>query len=180
MLVDLERNDRPGVPYGNVKVDEFMVTERYSRDPHRLNIRLRDSLRGSTICAVFPGGTITGVPKIAAWRSSGDRTLARGSTPDRSATLVVGRHGLEHRDPYAGQRGEVSLHAGAGIVADSDLTGYSETLYKARPCSRRWARRRNSRVWAYVNRVHADHEAAVSVHDRGFQYGDGVFDTLRV
>lgn len=36
-------------------------------------------------------------------------------------------------------------------------------------------------MWAYVNGAFVpDHEAAVSVHDRGFRYGDGVFDTLRV
>ncbi len=36
-------------------------------------------------------------------------------------------------------------------------------------------------MWAYVNGAFVpDRDAAVSVHDRGFRYGDGVFDTLRV
>jgi branched-chain amino acid aminotransferase len=36
-------------------------------------------------------------------------------------------------------------------------------------------------VWALVGETFVrDHEAVVSVHDRGFRYGDGVFDTLRV
>lgn len=36
-------------------------------------------------------------------------------------------------------------------------------------------------MWAYVNGAFVpDQEAMVSVHDRGFRYGDGVFDTLRV
>jgi branched-chain amino acid aminotransferase len=36
-------------------------------------------------------------------------------------------------------------------------------------------------MWAFVNGVFVrDQDAVVSVHDRGFRYGDGVFDTLRV
>jgi branched-chain amino acid aminotransferase len=36
-------------------------------------------------------------------------------------------------------------------------------------------------MWAYVNGAFVpDRDAVVSVHDRGFRYGDGVFDTLRV
>jgi branched-chain amino acid aminotransferase len=36
-------------------------------------------------------------------------------------------------------------------------------------------------MWALVNGTFVrDQDAVVSVHDRGFRYGDGVFDTLRV
>src|SRR3989449_8669637 len=68
MLVDLERNDLGRVcTYGSVRVDEFMVVERYSHVSHIVtNIRGRlapgkDAL--DVLRAVFPGGTVTGVPK---------------------------------------------------------------------------------------------------------------------
>ena len=69
MLVDLERNDLGRVcRYGSVRADEFMVVERYSHVSHivsNITGELRDGLDGfDVIRAVFPGGTITGVPKI--------------------------------------------------------------------------------------------------------------------
>ena len=69
MLVDLERNDLGRVcKYGSVQVDEFMVIEKYSHVMHIVsNVRgeLDDGKDGfDLIDAVFPGGTITGAPKI--------------------------------------------------------------------------------------------------------------------
>ncbi len=69
MLVDLERNDlgrlcRPG----SVRVDELMAVESYAH-VHHLVSNVRGDLRegvtpGQAIAAVFPGGTITGCPKV--------------------------------------------------------------------------------------------------------------------
>jgi anthranilate/para-aminobenzoate synthase component I len=69
MLIDLERNDLGKVAdYGTVKVDELMITEKYSHVIHIVS-----NVRGilaegkdcfSVIKAAFPGGTITGVPKV--------------------------------------------------------------------------------------------------------------------
>jgi para-aminobenzoate synthetase component 1 len=69
MLVDLERNDLGRVSaYGTVEVDEFMVIERYSHVMHIVS-NVKGTLRPNTsnaeiTQAMFPGGTITGAPKI--------------------------------------------------------------------------------------------------------------------
>ncbi|MGH7231097.1 MAG: anthranilate synthase component I family protein [Nitrospiraceae bacterium] len=140
MLVDLERNDLGRVcRYGSVQVDEFMVVERYSHVSHivsNITGELREGLDGfDVIPAVFPGGTITGVPKIRCME------IIEGLEPVR-------------RGPYTGSLGYVSwsgdldlniiirtlvlaggrgyLQVGAGIVADSDpYREYQETLWKA-------------------------------------------------
>jgi len=140
MLVDLERNDLGRVcRCGTIRADEFMVVERYSHVSHLVsNItgELRDGLDGfDLIQAMFPGGTITGVPKIRCMQ------IIESLEPVR-------------RGPYTGSLGYVSwsgdldlniiirtlvlrggrgyLQVGAGIVADSDpAREYQETLYKA-------------------------------------------------
>ncbi|HET8763779.1 MAG TPA: chorismate-binding protein, partial [Rhodanobacter sp.] len=69
MLIDLERNDlgRVCVP-GSVAVDELMTVESYTHVHHivsNVRGRLRDGVTpGQAIAAVFPGGTITGCPKV--------------------------------------------------------------------------------------------------------------------
>ena len=140
MLVDLERNDLGRVcAYGSVKVDELMVTERYSHVIHIVsNIRgvLRDGATGFDLLdAVFPGGTVTGVPKIRCLEiieelEPAPRGLYTGSigylswSGDMDWNIAI--------RTLVSRGGEVSLHAGAGIVADSDPDKeYSETLYKA-------------------------------------------------
>lgn len=140
MLVDLERNDLGRVcAYGSVKVDEFMVTERYSHVIHIVsNVRgtLRDGATGFDLLdAVFPGGTVTGVPKIRCLEIIEEleptpRGLYTGSigylswSGDMDWNIVI--------RTLAVRGDEVSLHAGAGIVADSEPEReYSETLYKA-------------------------------------------------
>jgi anthranilate/para-aminobenzoate synthase component I len=69
MLVDLARNDLGRVcDYGSVRVNELMTVERYSHVMHlvsHVSGRLRDACNGfDLIRATFPGGTITGVPKV--------------------------------------------------------------------------------------------------------------------
>ncbi|MGB3299175.1 MAG: anthranilate synthase component I [Phormidesmis sp.] len=69
MLVDLERNDLGRVcEWGSVQVAELMVIERYSHVMHLVsNVvgRLRgDRTAAQLIAALFPGGTITGCPKV--------------------------------------------------------------------------------------------------------------------
>jgi para-aminobenzoate synthetase component 1 len=69
MLVDLERNDLGRVcDWGTVKVDELLTIERYSHVMHLVsNVtgQFKSSLNGvDLIRAMFPGGTITGCPKV--------------------------------------------------------------------------------------------------------------------
>ncbi|MHC5737084.1 anthranilate synthase component I [Nostoc sp.] len=69
MLVDLERNDLGRVcEWGTVTVDELLTIERYSHVMHLVS-NIKGSLKGEyttidLIRATFPGGTITGCPKV--------------------------------------------------------------------------------------------------------------------
>ncbi len=128
MLIDLERNDlgRIAKP-GSVEVDELMVLESYTHVHHIVsNVRgeLRDGVTpGEVIRAVFPGGTITGCPKIRCMEIIAElEQSARG--PYTGSLGYVNRDGSMdlnilirtlHLDGN-----HVTLRAGAGIVHDSD------------------------------------------------------------
>lgn len=140
MLVDLERNDLGRVcTYGSVQVDEFMAVEQYSHVSHlvsNVSGELHPSLDGLDLLpAVFPGGTITGVPKIRCME------IIESLEPVRRA-VYTGSIG------YIGWGGDLDLNiiirtlvatpsrgfiqVGAGIVADSrPEREYEETLCKA-------------------------------------------------
>lgn len=69
MLVDLERNDLGRVcRFGSVHVDEVMTLEQYSHVSHlvsHITGTLTEQATGFDLLrAMFPGGTITGVPKV--------------------------------------------------------------------------------------------------------------------
>jgi anthranilate synthase component 1 len=127
MLIDLERNDlgRLCTP-GSVVVDEFMVLESYAH-VHHIVSNVKGELRsditpGQVLRAVFPGGTITGCPKVRCME-------------------IIAELEREPRDAYTGSMGyinrdggmdmnilirsmtvladQIQLRAGAGIVADS-------------------------------------------------------------
>lgn len=141
MLIDLERNDlgRVCVP-GSIGVDELMVVESYAHVHHivsNVRGRLRDGVGPIEVLhALFPGGTITGCPKL------------------RCMQIIAELEG-EGRGIYTGSLGyidprgrmdfnilirslwlhgsEFGFRAGAGIVVDSDpLRELEETRAKAR------------------------------------------------
>ena len=141
MLVDLLRNDLGRVcRYGTVRVPEFMTVEKYSHVQHIVSLVEGTLAPGSdsfdALAAVFPGGTITGAPKV--------RTM------EIIETLEPVRRG-----PYTGSLGWIHasgqdmewniiirtlwtsenwahVQSGAGIVADSDpAREYQESLQKA-------------------------------------------------
>ncbi len=127
MLIDLERNDLGRVcRTGSVKVDEFMVLESY-RHVHHIVSAVSGTLRedvtpAQVIRAVFPGGTITGCPKvrcmeIIAELECNPRAAYTGSVGyinrDGSMDLNILIRTIVQLDA------ELSLRAGAGIVADS-------------------------------------------------------------
>lgn len=139
MLVDLERNDLGRVcAYGSVQVDEFLTVEQYSHVSHLVsNVRgiLRpDATRADLIRSVFPGGTITGVPKIRCMQIIDElepvrRGLYTGSLGYVSRTGDMDWNILIRTMWLTGHRGY--LQVGAGIVADSDpAREYEETLHK--------------------------------------------------
>lgn len=140
MLVDLERNDLGRVcGFGSVQVDELMALEQYSHVTHlvsHITGTLKEQATGFDLLkAMFPGGTITGVPKIRCMEIIDELEPVR-------------------RGPYTGSMGYLSwsgdldfnilirtllmtkhagyLQVGAGIVADSDpAREYEETIHKA-------------------------------------------------
>jgi len=141
MLIDLERNDLGRVcKAGTVTVDEFMVVETYAHVHHIVsNVRgeLRDDATpGTIIRAVFPGGSITGCPKVRCMeiiselerRPRGVYTGAMGYVGrDGSADLNI----LIRTIAVTGR--DVSVATGSGIVADSDAgQELEETRAKAR------------------------------------------------
>ncbi len=75
MLIDLARNDLGRVATGgSVRVDEYMAVETYAH-VHHIVSNVAGELRAGispveALRAVFPGGTITGVRRCAACRSS--------------------------------------------------------------------------------------------------------------
>ena len=141
MLVDLGRNDLGRVcEYGSVKVPEQLLIERYSHVMHIVS-HIEGQLRPDydafdLLAATFPAGTVSGAPKV------------------RALEII---HELENqpRGPYAGAVGyisydgssdtciairtmvmqgqQISVQAGAGIVADSvPATEYQESINKAK------------------------------------------------
>jgi len=146
MLIDLERNDlgRVCAP-GSVEVDELMTVESYSHVHHIVsNVRGRlreDATPGATIRAVFPGGTITGCPKVRCMQiiaelegeGRGAYTGAFGWL-DRDGDLdlnILIRSAEMQADADGGAT--LRFRTGAGIVADSDpQRELEETRAKAR------------------------------------------------
>ena len=141
MLVDLERNDLGRVCVaGSVQVDELMAVESYAHVHHivsNVRGRLRDDVTpGGVIRAVFPGGTITGCPKVRCMQ-----VIAELEGTGRGA--YTGAMGWLNRDGdldlnilirSAEVEGKgLRFRTGAGIVADSDpQRELDETRAKAR------------------------------------------------
>ena len=141
MLIDLERNDlgRICVP-GSVEVSELMCIESYAH-VHHIVSNVRGRLRpevgpGETLRAVFPGGTITGCPKVRAMEIIAElEGVGRG--PYTGAMGYLSRCGRMDTNilirSLVCENGQVSLRAGAGIVADSKpWSELAETRIKAR------------------------------------------------
>jgi anthranilate synthase component 1 len=141
MLIDLERNDLGRVcEAGTVRVDELMTIESYAHVHHIVSnvsgVLRSDVTPIEALRAVFPGGTITGVPKFRCMQiiaelegvGRGAYTgslgyLGRNGTMDLNILIrtmsLMGRH--------------IEFRAGAGIVADSEpRRELAETRAKAR------------------------------------------------
>ncbi|MEK9628435.1 MAG: anthranilate synthase component I family protein [Nitrospinota bacterium] len=140
MLVDLERNDLGRIcKTGTVEVTDFMLLEKYSHVSHIVS-----NISGSLLPelgifeilkAVFPGGTITGCPKIRCMEIINElEPVERGP--------YSGSFGYIGFAPYMDlniiirsiviQNEKASFHVGAGIVADSiPEKEYQETLDKS-------------------------------------------------
>jgi len=155
MIVDLLRNDiSKNCEIGSVKADKLFQLQSFANVHHLVSIvtgKLQaaktaiDLLRGC-----FPGGSITGAPKLRAMEIIEELEPHRRGVycgaigyigfdgnmdtniAIRTAVYIANKTGVNENGADNNSEGEISFYAGGGIVADSDLEKeYTETLDKA-------------------------------------------------
>jgi para-aminobenzoate synthetase component 1 len=141
MIVDLERNDLGRVcHYGTVKVTELAILETFPTVFHLTSTVVGRLRRGKSnidlLKATFPGGSITGAPKVRAMEiidemEPSKRSVYTGSigylsfNEDMDINIVI--------RTFLIKEGKAYFQAGGGIIYDSDPEAeYMETLDKAR------------------------------------------------
>ncbi|SPD75151.1 PabB [uncultured Desulfobacterium sp.] len=193
MIVDLLRNDIGKVcASGSVRVAEHKRLEAYQNVYHLISVvegsldRGRDSV--DLIRAIFPGGSITGCPKIRAME-------------------IIDELEPNSRHVYTGAIGYISFHdtidlsiairtatilngkavysAGGGIVIDSIAEDeFDETLHKGRTLMEVFKgddKGSKDMSFAWINgALRPIDQVAIPVTDQGVQYGYGFFETIRV
>ena len=141
MIVDLLRNDLSRVCRpGTVRVPELFALEHHPTVHHLVSTVVGELEPGAdaadVIRAAFPGGSITGAPKVRAMEIIAEleptqRAVYCGSIGYISATGAMDTSIVIRT--YLALRGQIYFQAGGGIVADSDPElEYRETLDKAR------------------------------------------------
>ena len=200
MIVDVLRNDlgrvcRPG----SVRVPRLCRLERTAAVQHLVSTVTgvlaagRDAF--DLLAAAFPGGSITGAPKIRAMEIlEGLEPVRRG--PYTGAIGWIGPDGAMQTSilirTFVADGRRLTLHVGGGITWKSDPAAeWDETVAKARgPLGAIGGGRSGmsgpgtprsgevGHVWVDGRLLPAD-GSHLSVFDRGFQLGDGVFETLR-
>lgn len=192
MIVDLMRNDLSRVTrHDSVTVKEHKRLEPYDNVFHLVSIvegeLAPDKTAVDILRATFPGGSITGCPKIRAMEIIDELEPVR-------------------RHVYTGAIGYISFHdtmdlsiairtatishqtvrfsVGGGIVYDSDPEKeFQETLDKGKTLmeSLSGTLKKGSTPKAWVNgKIMDQDQAVVSATSPGFQYGAGLFETLCV
>ena len=194
MIVDLMRNDLSRVSRpGSVKVPKLNALESYANVHHLVSTVTSDLEEGrdalDVIQAAFPGGSITGAPKIRAMQIIAElEQEARGPycgslvwmSPDGNMessilirTVAMAR---QQDDRWTGH-----FRSGGGIVSDSvPSEEYQETLDKASAVIR--ALMENNMPEPMDISFKGSTQIAspeLSVRDRAFLLGDGCFETLR-
>jgi para-aminobenzoate synthetase component 1 len=141
MIVDLLRNDLGKVcEYGTVRVPQVCEVETF-RYVHHLVSQVKGRLRPDCgplelIAATFPGGSVTGAPKVRAMEIIAElEPTARG--PYCGCLGWIGFDGAADLNilirTFTAGRGWLQFPVGGGIVAESDpAREYEETLHKAR------------------------------------------------
>jgi para-aminobenzoate synthetase component 1 len=193
MIVDLLRNDIGKVcKAGSVRVAEHKRLEAYQNVYHLVSIveglldRDRDAV--DLLKATFPGGSITGCPKI--------RTME-----------IIDELEPHRRHIYTGSIGYISFHdtmdlsiairtatiyndkiifsVGGGIVFDSEpLDEYEETIHKGRTLMEVFMgqeKKSSKKSYVWINgSLEPQGQAVIPITDLGLQYGYGFFETIRV
>ncbi len=140
MITDLLRNDLGKVcEYGSVQVPELVRLERYPQVQHLVSTitgRLSpEQTHSSAFASCFPGGSVTGAPKIRAMEIIDElEPVTRGPYTGAIGYLGFNRESqlsIAIRTAIC-RPGEIHFHVGAGIVADSMAEAeYDETMAKA-------------------------------------------------
>lgn len=154
MLVDLERNDMGRVcQYGTIKLKDLMTVEYYSHVMHLVSEIEGQLFKGKdafdVIEAVFPGGTITGAPKIRTMEIIEELEPIRRGPYTGSFGWIDFNGNCEFnimiRTLVVNEEGRGYVQAGAGIVSDSDPEKeYIESLNKAKAL---WKAVQYSELW---------------------------------
>jgi para-aminobenzoate synthetase component 1 len=142
MIVDLERNDLSRVSRaGTVRWPELMATRELAGVEHMVSTvegTLRDGVGLAEILeATFPGGSVTGAPKIAAVDLIAElEPVGRGASMG-ALGVVRGNGDLDLAltiRTFAIADGRIHLWVGGGVVWDSDpASEVEESWVKARP-----------------------------------------------
>ncbi|MBF0112782.1 MAG: aminodeoxychorismate synthase component I, partial [Desulfamplus sp.] len=199
MIVDLMRNDFGKVAVGkSVKVKEHKRLEPYDNVFHLVSIvkalLAPDRSSVDLIRATFPGGSITGCPKIRSMEIIDELESVRRHVYTGSIGYISFHNTLDLsiaiRTAVVAY-GKISFSVGGGIVFDSDPEKeYEETLHKGRTImdtllnssdSKPLNPSDNSNKKAWVNgKIVDENSVAIPAHFTGFQYGAGLFETMRV
>jgi para-aminobenzoate synthetase component 1 len=193
MIVDLLRNDLGKVCRGgSVYVSEHKRIETYSNVHHLVSIveGTLESGRDSAdiIRAVFPGGSITGCPKIRAMEIIDElepfrRHIYTGSIGYISFHDTMDLSIAIRTATVAG--GTILYSTGGGIVFDSNPEDeYDETLHKGKTILELFKPAgEKSEVESYIwhnGLIKQANSVTVSAESEGFLYGYGFFETIRV
>jgi para-aminobenzoate synthetase component I len=141
MIVDLERNDLGRVcEYGSVKPTEFIALEKYATVFHLVST-ISGTLKNDVdavdcLLNCFPGGSITGAPKIRSMEIIDELEPTKRS----AYTGAIGYMGFNGNmdtniviRTFIAKGDKLYFQVGGGIVADSDPEAeYQETLDKAK------------------------------------------------
>ena len=197
MIVDLMRNDIGKVcAGGSVVVTRHKRLEAYQNVYHLVSVVEGSLAEGNgsvdLIRAAFPGGSITGCPKIRAMEIIDELETCRRHIYTGSIGYISFHDTMDlsiaiRTATIAGNR--LVFSVGGGIVHDSDPEDeYEETLHKGRTlmsvfqgASKRHLTETVAETWVWHNgRLIRQDQATVPVTDLGLQYGFGFFETLRV
>jgi len=193
MIVDLLRNDLGKVCCaGFVHVSEHKKVEKYENVYHLVSV-VKGKIDKKFDCvdlikATFPGGSITGCPKIRSME-------------------IIDELEKNRRHIYTGSIGYISFHdtmdlsiairtatilnermyfsVGGGVVFDSDPEDeYNETLHKGKTFINVFDGKKtipNKKKYVWLNgSIVPDDQACIKISDQGLQYGYGFFETIRV
>lgn len=153
MIVDLIRNDLSKISIaGTVIVNPFMELEKYSSVFHLVSTLQGKALpeRGAIelLQNMFPGGSITGCPKLSAMEKiykyeTRPRGIYTGSigylTPEENFDFNIAIRTLAH------QKNKVTCGLGGGIIMDSNpFAEYEETLHKGAPIFKLLSQEKNN------------------------------------